>query len=102
MHVQQIQRLGFEDFDHLCGEGKGVGRMVEQRIRRDFDFMKMDVGICQIHTNRRRITDEVNVVPARGKLLAKLGGHDAGAAVGGVASDTDAHWPGEALLRIEP
>src|SRR5215472_7081290 len=44
----------------------------------------------------------MNVVPARGKLDAELRGHDAGAAVRGVAGDADAHswlWGSAGCLR---
>src|SRR5262249_15210409 len=100
MHMQQVERFGFENFDHFCGESERVRRMVEKGIRRNLNFVKMNVRIGQIHSNGRRIADEMNIVAARGEFLAKFCCHDAGAAVGGVAGDADSHGPGLALLGM--
>ena len=51
----------------------------------------MNVRVVGVHADRRGVADEVNVVPARGELLAELGGDDARAAVGGIAGYADAH-----------
>ena len=47
--------------------------------------------IVGVHADGRGIADEMNVVAAGGEFLAELGGDDAGAAVGGIARDADAH-----------
>ena len=91
MHMQQIQLLGFENFQHLCSEREGVGRVVEKRVGRYLHLMKKDMRIVQIHANRRRIADEMNVVAAGSQFLAQFSGDDAGTAVRGVAGDADAH-----------
>jgi len=43
--VQQVERFGFENFEHFCGERQRVRRMVEQRVGDHFHFMKMDARI---------------------------------------------------------
>ena len=91
MDVQQVKRFGFENFEHFCGEGQRVRRMVEERVGNHFHFVEMDARIVRIHADRRRVTDEMNVMAAGGKFHAELGGDDAGAAVGGVAGDAYAH-----------
>lgn len=91
MHVQQIQRFGFEDFQHFGGERQRVRRMIKKWITRDLNLMKENVRIAEVHANRRSIADEMNVVAARGQFLAKLGGNDAGAAVRGIAGYADSH-----------
>src|SRR6266478_522902 len=91
VNVEQVERFGFEDFQHLCGEGEGVGRMVEERVGHDFDFVEMDVRIVGVHADRRGVTDEMNVVAAGGEFHAEFGGDDARAAVSGVTGDADAH-----------
>src|ERR1043165_286742 len=53
--------------------------------------MKKNVRVSQIHSNGRRITDEVHVVPAGGKLLPQLRGHHARAAVRRITSDANTH-----------
>ena len=68
--------------------------MIEKRIAGDFDLVKMDVRVVGIHTDGRSVADEMDVVAPRGKLLAEFGGHDAGAAVRGIAGDSDFHERG--------
>jgi hypothetical protein len=51
----------------------------------------MDAGVVGIHADGRGVADEMNVVAAGGKFLAKLGGNDAGAAVCGIAGDANFH-----------
>ncbi len=43
VHVEQIERFGFDNFDHLRGERQRIRRMVEERVGGDFDFVKMDM-----------------------------------------------------------
>jgi hypothetical protein len=56
--------------------------------------VEMDVRVVGVHADGRGVADEMDVVSARGKLLAEFGGDDAGAAVGGVAGDADFHERG--------
>src|SRR6266852_5699163 len=65
--------------------------MIEERIRDDFDFVKEDVRVTGVHADGRRITDEMNVVTARGKLLAQLRSDHAGTAIRWIAGYADAH-----------
>src|SRR5580658_9509855 len=92
--MKQVERFGLEDFQHFCGESECVGRVVEKRVAGDLDFVKMDMRVVGVHADGRGIADEVDVVAAGGELLAELCGDDAGAAVGGVAGDTDFHRGG--------
>jgi len=89
--VKEVERFGFEHFEHFCGERQSVGRMVEERIRDHFHFVEMDARIVGIHADRRSVADEMDVVAAGGELHAELRGDYAGAAVGGIAGDADAH-----------
>ncbi len=91
MDVEQVQGFGLENFEHFCGQGEGVGRVVEERVGDDFDFVEMDAGVVGVHADGRGIADEMNVVAAGGELHAEFGGDDAGAAVRGVTGDPDAH-----------
>ena len=91
MDMEQIERFGFENFEHFRGECQRVRWMVEERVGDDFDFVEMDARIVGVHADGRGIADEMNVVATRGEFHAKLGGDDAGAAVGGIAGDADAH-----------
>ena len=91
MNVQQVEMLGFGNLHHFDGEGQRVGRVIEKRVVRDFDFVEGDVFRAGIQPHGRSVADEVNVVPARGQLHAELGGHDSGAAVGGIAGDAYSH-----------
>ena len=89
--VENVERFGFEDFQHFGGERERVGRVVEERVGGDLDLVEMDVRVVGVHADRRGVGDEVDVVAAGGEFLAEFGGDDAGAAVGGIAGDADAH-----------
>jgi len=58
------------------------------------------VRVVGIHADGRSVADEVDVVAAGGKLLAELGGDDAGAAVGWVAGDADFHERGSPVSSV--
>src|SRR5712692_8118416 len=73
--------------------------MIEERIRDDFDFVEEDVRVTGVHADGRRITDEMNVVTARGKFLAQLRGDYAGAAIRWIACNADAHETASHPLR---
>jgi len=92
--VKQVEGFGFKDFEHFGGEGQGVGWVIEKRVRGDFDFVEKNVWIAKVHANRRGVADEMDVVAARGEFLAEFGGDDTGAAVSGIAGDTNAHGYG--------
>ena len=66
--VEQVERFGFEDFEHFCGKREGVGRMVEERVGGDFDFVEMDARVVGIHADGRGVADEMDVVAAGGEL----------------------------------
>ena len=91
MNVEKVKRFGLEDFEHFGSERQRVGRMVEERVADDFHFMKVNALRVEAQADRRGVTDEMDLVTAGGKFHSKLGGDDAGAAVGGIAGDADAH-----------
>ena len=91
MDMEQIERFGFENFEHFRGERERVWWMVKERVGDHFNFVEMDARIVGVHANGRGVADEMNVMATRGELHAEFGGDDAGAAVGGIARDADAH-----------
>ena len=99
MDVEEVERFGFEDFEHFGGESERVGRMIEKRVAGDLDFVEMDVRVVEIHADGRGVGDEMDVVAAGGEFLAELGSDDAGAAVGGIAGDADFHWALSVLIQ---
>jgi hypothetical protein len=94
MDMEEVEGFGFEDFEHFGGEGEGVGRMVEERVGDDFDFVEMDARVIGVHANGRGVADEMDVVAAGGEFHAELGGDYARAAVGGVTRYAYAHRMG--------
>jgi hypothetical protein len=62
--VEHVETFGLEDFEHFGGERERVGRMIEQGIGGDFDFMEVDVGVVGVHADRRGVGDEVHVMAA--------------------------------------
>jgi len=91
MNVKQVERFLLEDFKHFRGERKGVRRMIEERVGDHRCLVKMNVRIILIHADWRGVGNEMDVVSASGKLLAKFRCHDAGAAISGIAGDADSH-----------
>ena len=91
VNVQQIERGCFGNFGHFGRQRQRVRRMVEQRIRGDFYLMKRDAVARSAEANGHRVADEMHIVPARGQFDAEFGGHHAGTAVRGIASDSDFH-----------
>src|SRR5437773_12093522 len=91
MCVEMVERVRLESYEPLGGECARVGRVIEQGIGGDFHVVEMDARAVGFPADRRGVASEMNIVAAGGKLDAKLGGDDAGAAVGGVAGDADAH-----------
>ena len=66
MDVKKIERFGFEDFEHFCGESESVGRMVEERVGGDFDLVEVDARVVGVHPNGRSVADEMDVMAASG------------------------------------
>ena len=90
MDVEEVKAFPFGDLRHAGGEGKIVGRVLEERVVEELNLVEVDVGFAAGETEGRGRGDEVNVVATGGELDAELSSDDAGAAVGGVAGDADA------------
>jgi len=73
--------------------------MVEQRIRGHLDFVELNVALIEVHPDRRRIADEVDFVPACGKLHSQLRGDHSGTAVRRITRDADFHRTAFLSLR---
>ena len=66
MDVKEIELFGLENFQHFHGKRQGVRRVVEEWVGDDLSLMEVYVRAAEVHPNRRRGGDEVNVVSARG------------------------------------
>ena len=91
VNVEEIERVELGDLGHAGGEGEVVGRMLEEGIVRDGDFVEVDVGFAAGEAEGLRVGDEVDLVAAGGEFDAEFGGDDAAAAVGGITGDADLH-----------
>ena len=89
--VQQVQLVVGRDLSHAGGEGQVVGRVFEEGIIRDGDFVEGDVLLAAAEAEGLRIGDEVDLMAGRRQLDTELGGDNAAAAVGGIAGDSDLH-----------
>ncbi len=89
VHVQQIEFVDLRDFGHARRQRQIVGRILEQRIARDFHFVIVDVGLRFGQANGLRVGDEVHLVTALRQFQAEFGGDHAAAAVGGITGDSD-------------
>jgi hypothetical protein len=65
---------------------------LKQGVVGDFYFVIMDARRIRIEADGVGVGDEVDFVPARGQFHAELGGHDAAAAVCGIAGDSYVHY----------
>jgi len=97
--VEEVELVIGGDFGHARGEGEVVGRVFEERVVGDGDFVKLDVLLAAAEAEGLRVGDEVDLVASGGELDAELGGDDSAAAVGGIAGDSDLH--GEPGYRVQ-
>src|ERR1700723_2931940 len=99
VNAKQIERIELGDLSHACRQGEIVGRVFEEGVVRDSDFVEVDVGLAAGETEGLGVGDEVDLVAAGCQLDAKFGGDDTTAAVGWVTRDANLHrLPG--LLRL--
>jgi len=90
--VQDVELLVRRDLGHLRRQRERVRRIrIEQRIRRDRDFVKVHALVQEIEPRRQRVADEVHLVPAPRQREPELRRDHAGAAEGGIAGDADFH-----------
>ena len=89
VNVEQVERVELGDLGHAGGEREVVGRVLEERVVVDVDFVKVDVGLAAVEAEGRGRGDEMDFVAARGEFDAEFRGDYAAAAIGGVAGDAD-------------
>ena len=70
---------------------RSYGGYSKERIARDLDLVKMNVGLGAGEADGLRVGDEMDLVTAAGELKAELGGDDSAAAVGWITGDADLH-----------
>ena len=91
MAVQQVEPVGQRDLVHPHGEREVVGRILEQRISADVDFVEIDARQKRREAERLLIRDEVNLVATPGERDPELGRDGARSAVRRIAGDADLH-----------
>ena len=101
MDVEEVELVELRDFGHAAGEGEVVGRVLKEGVVGDGDFVEEDAVLAAGEAKGLLVGDEVDLVAAGGELDAELRGDDAGAAVGGVAGDTDLHTR-SSTVRVWP
>ena len=82
------------DFSHLCHAGRQrqiVWRIFKQRILRDRNFMKQDVGMVVVQADRLLVGNEMDLMPTGGKFNAQFRTDYAAAAIGWITGDPDLH-----------
>src|SRR5262245_38196021 len=89
VNVEDIQLLRLGNFGHAGGEGETIGRKLEERIRRYFDFVIVNALVAGGETDGVGVGNEVNLVTARGEFHTEFRGDDAASAVGGITGDSD-------------
>ena len=93
--VEQVEQIILGYFGHARGEGKIVGRKLEEGIVRDRNFVVEDAGFAAGEAKGLGIADEVNFMAERSQFNAEFRGDHSAAAVGGVTRNSDAHKPSE-------
>jgi hypothetical protein len=64
MDMQQIEAFRLGHLHHFYGQGKRVGRVIEQWITRNLHFMKLNSFVGVRQSDWRRVADEVDFVAA--------------------------------------
>ena len=89
-----------DHIDHGAGQGGLVGRVVEEGIGGDADFVIEDISIELVEPYRLLISNEVDLVAFVSQGLSKFCGQHTTAAKGGVTDDAYTHswsfgglWP---------
>ena len=77
------------DLCQLGGEREGIGRVFEQRVGGDLDLVEEGVGVGVGDPERKRVAEEMDLVPPGGQLQPELRGDDPASTVGRVADDAD-------------
>ncbi len=91
MDVQQVELFGSRDRRHLCGEREVIRLMFEERIRHHLDLVKMNTLVQLGKPRRHDGRDEMDIVPAFGKITPEFRTDNAAAAVGRIDCYTDIH-----------
>jgi hypothetical protein len=91
VHVQKVEIVQLGDLSHAGGQRQIVGRIIEERITRYFDFVIMNVRFLAAQPDGLGIGDEMNLVAALGQLQTEFRGYHAAAAVGGITGDANLH-----------
>src|ERR1022692_4857304 len=91
VHVQHVQLVALRHFRHPPGQRQAVRRVLKERIVRDLHLVIVDARGIRVQTDRIRISDEMDLVPARGQFHSQFGGDNPAAAVSWIASDADVH-----------
>ena len=91
VHVQQIERVVLRHFGHARGQRQIVRRKLEERVTGDGNLVIEDAVVAPAQAEWLRVGDEVDLVAESGQLDAQLRGDNAGASVGGITRDPDAH-----------
>ena len=89
--VDEVEPHVRRDVAHARREREVVGRVLEERVRRDRDLVVRHAVREDVQPRRHRVRDEVDVVPAARELVPELGRDDARAPERRVARDADLH-----------
>jgi hypothetical protein len=89
--VNEVETFVRRHVAHTRREREVVGRVLEERIRRDRHLVIRDAVEEDVQARRHRVRDEVHVVPAPRELVPELRRDDARAAERRVAGDADLH-----------
>jgi hypothetical protein len=98
--VEEIEIIELGDFRHSRGEGEIVGGEFEERVIGDGNLVIEDAVVAAGEAKGLRVGDEMDFVALGGELDSELSGDDAGAAVGGIAGDADAHGASGLRARV--
>ena len=96
VHVQDVELLPQRHLVLLRRQRQRVGVVIEQRIppHSGLDLVEVDpLGVAP-QPEGGVVGDEVHLVAPPRQLEPQLGGHGAGAAVGGIAGDAELHGLG--------
>src|SRR4029077_6854221 len=91
VNVKQVEVVELGDLSHARGQSQIVGRIVKQRIARDFDFVVVNVRLYTPQADGLSVRNKMNVMSALSQFQAELCRDHAAATVGGITSDPNLH-----------
>ena len=89
MDMQDVEVVYLRHLSHAGGQRQVIRRIFKQGVQRDGDLMKQDARVVGIQPDGLLVGDEMDLMPAVGKLNSQLRADHATATVSWITGDSD-------------